>query len=110
MSRLRAACILVSALAVPVSYAQPGPAQSAAGYPNKPIRILVTSGPGGGPDSLVRRIGPQLTKQLGTHVIDNRAGATGGIGIELAANALPDGYTIVMTSGQVITGMLLKRE
>lgn len=107
MSRLRAASILVSALAVPASHAQPT-AQSAAGYPNKPVRIVVTTGPGGGPDSFVRRIGPQLTRELGPHVVDNRPGATGGIGIEVAANALPDGYTIVITSGQVVTGMLMK--
>ena len=107
MSHLRAACILVSALAVPASHAQPT-AQSAAGYPNKPIRIVVTTGPGGGPDQFIRRIGPQLTRELGPHVVDNRPGATGGIGIEVAANALPDGYTIVITSGQVVTGMLMK--
>ncbi len=68
-------------------------------YPNRPIRFLVPSPPGGSPDILARIVGNKLTEQMGQQVVvDTRAGASGLIGIELAKNAIPDGYTIVLAT------------
>ena len=66
-----------------------------AAYPEKPIRYIVPSAAGGGADSLARILAAELTKQLGQQVVvDNRAGASGTIGMEMLVNANPDGYTI----------------
>jgi tripartite-type tricarboxylate transporter receptor subunit TctC len=65
-------------------------------YPVKPIRLIVPWPPGGGADVLTRMLTPKLSEALGQQiVIDNRGGAAGNIGAELAAKAPPDGYTIV---------------
>jgi len=65
-------------------------------YPTKPIRFIVPWPPGGGADVLSRIVGPKLAESLGQQVvIDNRGGAAGNIGAELAAKSPPDGYTIV---------------
>ncbi len=65
-------------------------------YPNKTIRYIVPWPPGGGADVLSRILGPKLAEDLGQQVvIDNRGGAAGNIGAELAARSPPDGYTIV---------------
>ncbi len=66
-------------------------------YPTKPIRMIVAYPPGGGTDIVGRMMAQKLTESLGqTVVIDNRGGAAGGIGTEIAAKSLPDGYTILM--------------
>ncbi len=68
----------------------------AQGYPNKLIRFIVPWPPGGGADVLSRILSPNLAENLGQQiVIDNRGGAAGNIGAELAAKSPPDGYTIV---------------
>ena len=65
-------------------------------YPSKLIRLIVPWPPGGGADVLSRILGPYLAENLGQQVvIDNRGGAAGNIGAELAAKSPPDGYTIV---------------
>jgi tripartite-type tricarboxylate transporter receptor subunit TctC len=70
-------------------------------YPTKPIRLVVPNTPGSGPDLIARLIGAGLTKALGQQVyIDNRDGASGRIGMEIAARAPADGYTMVIISGQ----------
>ena len=73
-------------------------AQSAAqSYPSKPIRLIVPAAPGGGTDYSARLIGAKLTEAWGqTVVVDNRTGAAGNIGVELAVKSLPDGHTLVM--------------
>ena len=64
-------------------------------YPSRPIRFLVPSAPGGTPDIIARVVGGELSKQMGQQVVvDNRAGANGGIGMHLLTRASPDGYTI----------------
>lgn len=74
-----------------------GPHAGAQTYPAKPIRLVLPYPPGGGSDTIVRPLARHLTERLGQQVIiDNRGGAGGNIGMELAAKALPDGYTIVM--------------
>jgi len=74
------------------------PAGSGAGdYPRRPIRFVEAFGAGGTTDVLSRVIGQKLTERLGQPVIvDNRPGAGGNIGAELAAKAFPDGYTLFM--------------
>lgn len=69
----------------------------AADYPSRSIRIIVPFGPGGPSDILARTVGQKLTEAWGQQVvIDNRPGANGVVGSELAARSAPDGYTLVM--------------
>lgn len=69
----------------------------AQGYPTKPIRMIVASAPGGAPDILGRAIAQKMSESLGQQVVvDNRAGASGLIGAEMAAKAAPDGYTLFL--------------
>jgi len=66
-------------------------------YPNKPIRMIVPFAPGGASDFVARIIAPRLGELLGQQVvIENKAGASGNIGMEMAAKAPPDGYTIYL--------------
>lgn len=70
-------------------------ASAAAEYPERPVRVIVPSAPGGGPDVTTRIIAGELSRQLGKQfVVDNRPGASGVIGMEMIAHATPDGYTI----------------
>jgi tripartite-type tricarboxylate transporter receptor subunit TctC len=88
-----AAATLAAALAV-TPY--PSDAQAQA-YPAKPIRIIVPSPPGDGSDLMARAIGDKLSAAWNTPVIvDNRTGAGGRVGAELAAKAPADGYTLIM--------------
>jgi tripartite-type tricarboxylate transporter receptor subunit TctC len=71
-----------------------GAAQAQAGWPAKPITLIVPFPPGGGTDAFARPLSAQLSKQLGRQVvIDNRGGAGGTVGAAIAAKAAPDGYT-----------------
>ena len=75
------------------------PAVAADKYPEKPVRLIVPFPPGGSNDVLARYIGVKLGDRLGEQVvIDNRGGANGIIGADLAAHAPPDGYTLLMVS------------
>src|SRR3982751_764964 len=70
---------------------------AAAEYPTKPIRVIVPWPAGGSTDTLARIIGQRLTTLVGQPiVIDNRAGASGTIGVDIASKAIPDGYTITI--------------
>jgi tripartite-type tricarboxylate transporter receptor subunit TctC len=67
-----------------------------ANYPNKPIRYVVATGPGGASDIIARIIGPPLSELLGVQiVVDNRSGAGNTVGAEIAARATADGYTLL---------------
>ena len=69
-------------------------------FPAKPIRVVVTAQPGGASDFVGRLIGEHASKALGqAFVVDNRAGANGGVGLSEVARAAPDGYTIAVTLG-----------
>ncbi len=73
-------------------------------YPNRPVRIIVAFAPGGANDIVTRVVAQKLTEIWGqTIVVDNRGGAGGNIGGDLAAKANPDGYTLFMTSGSIIS-------
>ncbi len=83
------ACVNASALA------QSGTSN----FPNKPIRLIVPFAPGGSNDIMARIIGQKIGESVGqTVIIDNRGGASGIIGTDLAAKAAPDGYTLLMMS------------
>lgn len=80
---------------------QPAAAQT---YPNKPIRVIVSAPAGGVLDVTARLIAPGLSGLLGQQlVIDNRGGAGGLIGAELAAKAIPDGYTLLISTPGALT-------
>jgi len=71
---------------------------SAQAYPNKPIRMIIPFGAGGSTDVLIRIVATRLPESLGQQVvIDNRTGAGGLIGTDIAAKATPDGYTLLAT-------------
>ena len=71
----------------------------AQGYPQKPIRLILPVPPGGVADVIARPLAQKLTQSLGhSVVIDNRPGATGAIGLQLVAKAVPDGYTLLWGS------------
>ena len=73
------------------------PAHAATAFPTKPIRIIVAYTPAGTTDILARAIGQKMSETWGQPVIiDNRAGAAGNIGTEVAARATPDGHTLLM--------------
>lgn len=79
-------------------------AQTPAAWPNKPIRVIVTFPPGGSSDASLRLISPKLSERLGQNVIiENRGGAGGGIGLEAAAKAPADGYTLVLAAAGGLT-------
>ena len=77
---------------------------SAQGYPNRPVRVIVPFAPGGATDIVTRVVAQRLTEVWAqTVVVDNRAGAGGNIGADLTAKANADGYTLLMTSGSIVT-------
>ena len=84
----------------------------AQGYPTKPVVMIVPQAPGGTNDIVARLIAQELGARLGQgFVVDNRPGAGGNIGTQLAAKAAPDGYTLLMTisSSQAINPSLYKQ-
>jgi tripartite-type tricarboxylate transporter receptor subunit TctC len=77
-------------------------------YPTKPVRLILPFPPSGGTDTLGRGIAQTLSLQLGQPVIaDNRPGAGGNLGLEIAAKAPPDGYTMVLSSPLIAIGPVL---
>jgi tripartite-type tricarboxylate transporter receptor subunit TctC len=74
-----------------------GGAAHAQQYPARPVRMIIPFAPGGASDFVGRIIQPKLGEELGQLVVaDNRAGAAGNVGVEIAARAAPDGYTILL--------------
>jgi tripartite-type tricarboxylate transporter receptor subunit TctC len=83
-----------------------------ASYPNRPIRMLVPNAPGSAVDTLSRIVGTRLSEVIGQQVvIDNRAGAGGIVGMEIAKAANPDGYTLISatTAASTIARLLQKK-
>jgi tripartite-type tricarboxylate transporter receptor subunit TctC len=80
------------------------PAAFAQAWPSKPIRVVVNFPPGGAADQLARTIGVPLSEALGQPVVvENRAGANGNIGGEAVAKSPGDGYTLLMSSGGMVS-------
>lgn len=89
----------IAALAMTLAGALLAATVALAAYPDKPIRLIVPYPPGGGNDTLARMFGAKLTEAWGQQVIvDNRGGAGTTIGTALAARAVPDGYTVLLSS------------
>ncbi len=79
-------------------------AASAQAWPQKPVKFIVPFSPGGATDISARLLGERLSQMWGqTVIIENRAGAAGGLGAAEAARAAPDGYTLFFPSGSVMT-------
>jgi len=92
MARVSLTCALLLAFAatLPAAHAQTGK------WPNKTVRMIVPLAPGGGTDIVARLFAARLTAEFGQQFVsDNRSGAGGTIGAEIAARANPDGYTLV---------------
>ena len=95
LSSPRDVLLLLPMLVVASFIALPAQAQD---YPTKPIRMIVPYPPAGGTDIVARTISEPLSKELGQPIIvDNRGGAAGNIGTDLAAKSAPDGYTLLFT-------------
>lgn len=100
---LVAACTMLSS--IPAQGASPPP------YPVKPVRLIIANTPGTSVDALARVLGMRLGEELGAQIVpDNRAGAGGLIGGEIASRAAADGYTLLVSSTgmQVITPQIYK--
>lgn len=88
------ACLVL--IAAGLAHAQPGSQAKGQAYPTKPVRVIVPFAPGGGSGILARQLAPKLNEHLGqSFIIDNRGGAGGLVGTEIAAKAAPDGYTLI---------------
>ena len=89
-----AACFTFAAASSQAAQSDP-----AADFPSKPIRFIVPFAPGAGTDTTARTIAQKLSEKWGQQVVaDNRTGAGGAIGVDFAAKAIPDGYTICLIS------------
>jgi len=94
---LRNALVLGLSIAASFAYAQ-------AQYPSKPIRVIVPFPPGAGVDIVTRTVIGRMGEALGQQIVaDNRAGAGGVVGAEVAARAAADGYTLLMATAGILT-------
>ena len=94
-----AACLLGISSAAAVA------AQTGEQFPQRPVRLLVPYAAGGATDIIARQLGAKLNEPWGVGVVvDNRSGASGNIALEVAANAAPDGYTLLV--GNVSTNAI----
>lgn len=86
-------------------------AESAAGFPDKPIRLVIGSAAGSGPDIISRAVGERLAKAWGQRVVvDARPGVAGAISAELVSRAAPDGYTWMMLTSQLLVASALYKD
>ena len=103
MKRIRKVCVVIALFAAP--------GFAADNYPAKPIRVLAGGAAGGPIDIMGRVVGQKLSDMLGqTIVIDNRGGAGGTIATRLAAQAVPDGYTLLCNSSQYVAAVSLYKD
>jgi tripartite-type tricarboxylate transporter receptor subunit TctC len=100
-----AACLFVAGTAISAQMGDP-----AAGFPSRPVRIVVPFTPGGQPDIFTRLIIPRLVESFKQQIIvDNRPGAGGMIGSRIVAEATPDGYTLLSISGAHSIGPFVRK-
>ena len=91
---------ILFALVLHASALIPGSTAFAAGYPARPVRVIVPSAAGGGGDIVARTVGQKMAERWGQQfVVDNRNGL---LGPEIAAKADPDGYTLMLTTSALI--------
>ena len=104
LSRRQFVCVAASATALSGA-SRPALAQT---YPARPVHLISSFAAGGPNDLLARLIGQWLSERLGQpFIIDNRPGAGGNIGTELAAKALPDGYTLLLVAPANVVNVTL---
>lgn len=109
---MRYARTLALILSVPPLAAGSLAVQAAAAFPSKPVRLIIANTPGTSVDNLSRVLAVRYAEELGTPIVaDNRGGAGGIIGAEIAARSAPDGYTLLVSSTgmQVITPQIYKK-
>ena len=94
-------CLLASVI---LAYSGAAIAQDKpAGYPSRPIRLIVAAAPGAGGDMMARAVGQMLTDAWGQNaIVDNRQGGSGAIGVELVARSAPDGYTLLSLGDTIV--------
>ena len=94
-----AACLLTSVAAAAA-------AQPTDTFPSRPLRMIVPNAPGGSSDFVARIVQPKMGELIGQQIIiDNRGGASGNIGVEVAGRSAPDGYTLLLGNvGAMATG------
>src|SRR5688572_7441718 len=101
---LRNLALIASAVALLVGSPARAQQDAADGYPNRPVKIIVSVPAGGGVDTVTRIFAARLQQRLGQpFVIENRGGGGGNIGAEAAYTAEPDGYTLLATQPAPIT-------
>lgn len=105
---LRAICRFVLPALAALSFAA---GNAEAQYPERPVKIIVPYIAGSAPDVAARQVADRLTAGLGQQfIIDNKPGASGNIGAEVAVRAAPDGYTLLlMTGGHIINPLLYSK-
>jgi tripartite-type tricarboxylate transporter receptor subunit TctC len=102
--------MIARSLALAAALCATAPVLAQSDWPSKPVRFIVPYPPGGGTDVIARIVQPEIAKGLGQQVvIENRGGAGGAVGTELAAKSAPDGYTFLFTlSSHTINPLLYK--
>lgn len=109
ITRLSSLALIFTTLAYAVSATA---ADTVKNYPDRPVRLIVPNAPGSSVDTLTRIVANKLGEVLGQQlVVDNRAGAGGIIGMEIAKDAIPDGYTLIAatTAASTIAVLLQKK-
>jgi len=102
--RISSVLVALGLLAASAAHADP------AGYPNRPVRLIVPFAPGGLVDVTGRLLAQKLSERIGQNfVIENRGGGGGNTGVALAQSAAPDGYTILFTSSTFLVNPALQK-
>lgn len=104
MQALRSSALSLSFALTALVLHAPAQAQAPVRYPDKPVKVIVALPAGGSVDRVARVLGQKMADQLGQpFVIDNRAGASGQIGVPAVARAAPDGYTLMVSPASFLT-------
>ncbi len=101
---LAASLLLAGLCAIPQHVAAQGTPGASAGWPLRPVRLVLPFPPGGGADTAARIVVPRLSESTGQQwVVDNRGGAAGNIATEIVGKAAPDGYTVLLGFATTLT-------